>query len=95
MRHVTENFANRKVTNEFSQEAKQAKQEIVENNQKIEQMKKIKFSPVADKQKISEPEQIVKKHKQITNEVENDSVKENKQCYIVFKNKSQNEFNNG
>ena len=32
MRHVTENFANRKVTSEFSQGAKQ---EIVENNQKI------------------------------------------------------------
>ena len=81
MRGVTENFANRQITNEFSQGAKQ---EIVEHNQNIEQMQKIDFSPVAEQQKISEPETIVRK--QITNEVENVSVKENKQCYRVFEN---------
>ena len=45
MRGVTENFANRQITNEFSQGAKQ---EIVEHNRKTEQMQKIDFSPVAE-----------------------------------------------
>ena len=86
MRGVTENFGNRKITNEISQAAKQ---EIVENKPKFEQMQKVEVSPVAKHRKISEPETNVKNSKQSTNEVGNDSMKENKQCSKVFENSNQ------
>ena len=86
MRGVTENFGNRKITNEISQGAEP---EIVENKPKFEQMQKVEVSPVAKHRKNSEPETSVKNSKQSTNEVENDSMKENKQCSKVFENSNQ------
>ena len=47
MKHVTENFANRKFENNISQGAKQ---QIGQNNQKSEQLQKAEISPVANQQ---------------------------------------------